>query len=87
MPTFYIAYLSFLISRPMALRGAVTRLLSNSKKCAAVTVSRAQGTAAAVSRGTFEILYSNFKKYLVLFFIQRGEAYRRKVTHAKGCNE
>lgn len=44
----------------MALRGAVTRLLSNSKKCAAVTVSRAQGTAAAASRGIFEILYSIF---------------------------
>lgn len=31
----------------MALRGAVTRLLSNAKKCAAISASRAQGTAAA----------------------------------------
>uniref|UniRef100_A0A8P4KBB2 Glutaryl-CoA dehydrogenase, mitochondrial n=1 Tax=Dicentrarchus labrax TaxID=13489 RepID=A0A8P4KBB2_DICLA len=34
----------------MALRGAVTRLLSNSRKCAAVTASRAQGTAAAAPK-------------------------------------
>ena len=45
----------------MALRGAVTRLLSNSQKCAAVTVSRAQGTAATAVKGTFQILYSFFK--------------------------
>uniref|UniRef100_A0A4W5NT45 Glutaryl-CoA dehydrogenase a n=1 Tax=Hucho hucho TaxID=62062 RepID=A0A4W5NT45_9TELE len=31
----------------MALRGAVTCLLSNTKKCAAISASRAQGTAAA----------------------------------------
>nr|XP_029506949.1 glutaryl-CoA dehydrogenase, mitochondrial-like [Oncorhynchus nerka] len=31
----------------MALRGAVTRLLSNARKRAAVSASRAQGTAAA----------------------------------------
>lgn len=31
----------------MALRGAVTRLLSNAKKCAAISASRAQDTAAA----------------------------------------
>lgn len=45
----------FLFSTHMALRGAVTRLLSNSPKCAAVIASRAQGTAAAAPKGTFEI--------------------------------
>lgn len=38
----------------MALRGAATRLLSNSQKCAAVTLSRAQGTAATAHKGTFD---------------------------------
>lgn len=39
----------------MALRGAVTRLLSNSQKCAAVIASRAQSTAAAAPKGTFNL--------------------------------
>lgn len=49
----YIFFISFMFSKHMALRGAVTCLLSNSQKCAAVTVSRAQGTAAAAPQGTF----------------------------------
>lgn len=44
-----------MFSTHMALRGAVARLLSNSPKCAAVIASRAQGTAAAALKGTFEI--------------------------------
>lgn len=39
----------------MALRCAVTRLLSTSQKSVAVTAARAQGTAVAASRGAFEI--------------------------------
>lgn len=39
----------------MALRSAVTRLLSTSQKSVAVAAARAQGTAAAASRGAFEI--------------------------------
>ncbi|XP_042369700.1 glutaryl-CoA dehydrogenase, mitochondrial-like, partial [Plectropomus leopardus] len=39
----------------MALRGAVTRLLSNSQKCAAVTVCRAQGTAATAVKDAEEV--------------------------------
>uniref|UniRef100_A0A4W6F781 Glutaryl-CoA dehydrogenase, mitochondrial n=1 Tax=Lates calcarifer TaxID=8187 RepID=A0A4W6F781_LATCA len=37
----------------MALRSTITRLLTNSQKCAVVTASRAQGTAAAAQKGTF----------------------------------
>ncbi|TKS69167.1 Glutaryl-CoA dehydrogenase, mitochondrial [Collichthys lucidus] len=40
----------------MALRGAVTRLLLNSQKCVAITVSRAQVTAAVSSKARGEIL-------------------------------
>lgn len=54
-------FLFFFCSVHMALRGAVTRLLSNSPKCAAVIASRAQGTAAAAPKGTFEI--HEFFKY------------------------
>ncbi|KAI4833133.1 hypothetical protein KUCAC02_016049 [Chaenocephalus aceratus] len=39
----------------MALRGAVTRLLCNSQKCAAVAASRAQGTAATAIKDVEEI--------------------------------
>lgn len=39
----------------MALRGAVTRLLNNSQICAAVTASRAQGTAATAINDVEEI--------------------------------
>ncbi|KAE8300961.1 Glutaryl-CoA dehydrogenase, mitochondrial [Larimichthys crocea] len=39
----------------MALRGPVTRLLLNSQKCAAITASRAQGTAAVSSKDAEEI--------------------------------
>lgn len=44
----------------MALRVAVTRLLSNSHKCAAVLSSRAQGTAAASPKGTTHTLQIAF---------------------------
>ena len=39
-----------LFSKHMALR-SITRLLSNTQKCVAVTASRAQGTAAEVRKG------------------------------------
>lgn len=39
----------------MALRSAVTRLLSTSQKSVAVAAARGQGTAAAASRGAFQI--------------------------------
>lgn len=39
----------------MALRSAVTRLLSSSQRSVAVTAARAQGTAVAASRGALEI--------------------------------
>lgn len=38
----------------MALRSAVTRLLTTSQRSVAVAASRAQGTAAAASRGAFK---------------------------------
>ena len=43
----------------MALRGAFSRLLSTTQKCASITASRAQGTTAAVQKGELKLAQCN----------------------------
>lgn len=50
----YRSPFTFMFRFNMALRSAVTRLLTTSQRSVAVAASRAQGTAAAASRGAFK---------------------------------
>lgn len=50
----YWSPFTFMFRFNMALRSAVTRLLTTSQRSVAVAASRAQGTAAAASRGAFK---------------------------------